>query len=525
MLKRDVTTENAQSLLNDLQLIYEISELLSEMSNIHLALHQVLQKIAAHHQILSGSIMIYNIGTKEIETEEYFGMTHEAASKGRYRVGEGITGRVFDTGVPIAIPRISECTEFLDRTGIHEKMGKKETSFICVPIKTGPTVMGALSVSFRYSKDTVLSSILRILSIVTQTISLAVHIRQENVEELAALRRENSLLQAELSSGYHPQNIIGNTQNMRTLYSQIEQVSKTTATVLLLGESGVGKEEFAHAIHYHSLRNGKPFIKVNCAALPENLIESELFGHERGAFTNAIERQKGRFERADCGTIFLDEIGEMPLPVQSRFLRVLQEHEFERIGGTETIHVNLRVIAATNRNLLEMVKAGLFREDLYYRLNVFPLVIPPLRERKADIVLLALHFVELYAKEQTKHITQISSSAQAMLVSYNWPGNVRELSNCMERAVILSTDGIIHTYHLPPALQQSQESVTDISESHGTLEEIVSAFEREVIKEELDKNQGNMAKTARSLGVTERILALRVSKYNLKESKVSQTRR
>jgi Nif-specific regulatory protein len=268
----------------------------------------------------------------------------------------------------------------------------------------------------------------------------------------------------------------------------------------------------AQAIHYGSPRADKPFIKFNCAALPESLIESELFGHEKGAFTGASAARKGRFELADEGTIFIDEIGEIPPSIQTKLLRVLQEKEFERIGGGETIRVNVRIITATNRNLESLMKNGLFREDLYYRLNVFPIVVPPLRERKTDIVLLADYFIEKFSREQGKEVARISTPAIDSLMAYHWPGNVRELENCIERAVILSSDGVIHSYNLPPSLQTS---TTGGTVKGSNLDDTLANIEKEIIVEELKRSKGNMAKTARILGISERIMGLRVEKYGI----------
>jgi Nif-specific regulatory protein len=252
---------------------------------------------------------------------------------------------------------------------------------------------------------------------------------------------------------------------------------------------------------------------VNCAAIPETLIESNLFGHEKGAFTGATARRKGYFEQADCGTIFLDEIAELPLPSQTKFLRVLQEREFERIGGSETIKVDIRIIAATNRDLQKLIGEGKFREDLYYRLSVFPLVIPPLRERKTDIMLLADHFVEKISARIGKPIHNISPGAVHLMSSYSWPGNVRELENCIERAVILSTDGTIHGYHLPPSLQESQAVR---GEKGQTLKKVLESVEKGIIADELRKTRGNLARAASNLGVSERVMGLRAVKYGLK---------
>jgi Nif-specific regulatory protein len=306
--------------------------------------------------------------------------------------------------------------------------------------------------------------------------------------------------------------IVGTSSALRSVYEMLAQVAPSDATVLVTGESGTGKELVAVELHRLSSRAGAPLVKINCAALPESVIESELFGHEKGAFTGAVKERKGRFELADRGTIFLDEVGELSPQVQVKLLRVLQERELERVGGTGTIKVDVRLIAATNRKLEEEVKAGRFREDLYYRLNVFPLRVPPLRERKSDIILLADYFAEKYAEKNGKLIKRISTPALDLLASYSWPGNVRELENCIERAVILSADGVIHSYDLPPSLQSA---VSTNTEPITTLEAALSRLEKELIVEALKITDGNMAAAARRLGISERRIGLRVHHYGI----------
>jgi Nif-specific regulatory protein len=299
---------------------------------------------------------------------------------------------------------------------------------------------------------------------------------------------------------------------MQQVFDLIAQVCSSEATVLIRGESGTGKELVAQAIHYNSNRSDKPFIKVNCAALPETVIESELFGHEKGAFTSAVATRKGRFELAHNGTIFLDEIGDLSPTTQVKLLRVLQDKQFERVGGNQTIRTNVRIVAATNRDLEQLMNNGQFREDLYYRLNVFPIHLPPLRDRKSDIMLLADHFVEKYSKQNYKSIKRISTPAINLLMSYHWPGNVRELENCIERAVLLSSDDVVHGHHLPPSLQSAESTGTSFTD---TLREAMDNLEKEMVLEALKSNHGNIAKAARQLGITERIMGLRVKKYSI----------
>ena len=328
-------------------------------------------------------------------------------------------------------------------------------------------------------------------------------------------------LQEELKDKFRPANIIGKSKAMHAVYDLIERVSRSDTTVLITGESGVGKELVAHAIHYNSARGSKSLVTVNCAALPETLLESELFGHEKGAFTGAIAQRKGRFELAHSGTMFLDEIGDLSPATQIKLLRVLQERRFERVGATNTIDVNVRIIAATNRNLEQLVADETFRPDLYYRLNVFPIHIPPLRERKTDILLLADFFVERYSSLNHKSVRRISTPAIDMLMSYHWPGNVRELENCIERAVLMTNDDVIHGHHLPPTLQTAEASGT----THvGSMDETLNNVERELIVDALKSARGNMAKAARALGISERVMGLRVRKHGIDSKRFRSNR-
>lgn len=325
----------------------------------------------------------------------------------------------------------------------------------------------------------------------------------------------NAPFLAELAQGkpkFDRSPIIGSSKSMDSVFELMQQVADTDTTVLILGESGVGKELIADALHRNSARRGKPFIKVNCAALPETLLESELFGHERGAFTGAHTQKKGRFELAHGGTLFLDEIGDLSLTTQIKLLRVLQQREYERLGGVSTIKADVRVIAATNRNLEQMIESSQFRQDLYYRLNVFPVNVPALRERKTDIMPLSDYFVEKYRKVHNKNIRRISTPAIDMLTSYHWPGNVRELENCIERAVLLSNEGVIRGHHLPPSLQIA-ESIG--LEAGSNLKTTLESMERELILDSLKASKGNMAKASRDLGLTERVMGLRAKKYHL----------
>jgi Nif-specific regulatory protein len=498
--------------VQELSLLFEISQTLDGSMDLREVVGPVLKQVAERMGMLRGTLTLLNRETGEIIIEEAYGLSPSQMERGRYKLGEGITGRVVQTGEPVIVPRVSEEPSFLNRTGARKGKEEKEISFICVPIKLGAELMGALSADRYYSKHASLDEDARLLSIIASMIAHAVRLRQEAQEEKQRLLEENIRLQQHLKDRFRPSNIIGNSKEMQAVYDLIAQVSKSDTTVLIRGESGTGKELVAQAIHYNSPRAAKPIIKVNCAALPETIIESELFGHEKGAFTGALQQRKGRFELAQGGTIFLDEVGDFSPATQIKMLRVLQEREFERVGGTQTVRADVRVIAATNRSLEELIDQGTFRQDLYYRLNVFPILVPLLRERRADILLLADFFVEKYSKANFKNIRRISTPAIDMLMAYHWPGNVRELENVIERAVLISEDDVIHGHHLPPTLQTAEASGTARPE---TLQEIMDNVEREYLLDALKSARGNTAKAARNLGITERQMGLRIKKYDI----------
>ena len=503
--------DSQQDRIEELSLLFEISQILDQSLDLKQIMQPVLTSVSDHLGMIRGAMTILNRNTEEIMIEAAYGLSPTERQRGRYKLGEGITGKVVLDGQPRIIPHIADEPDFLNRTGAHGR-DAHSTSFICVPIKIGTETVGTFSVVREYINDTKLQENVRILTVVSSMIAQAVKIRRSYMEEREALIEENNRLHRELEERFQPSNIVGKSKAMQNVYDMIAQVSRSEATVLVRGESGTGKELVARAIHYNSPRATKPLIKVSCAALPETIIESELFGHERGAFTGAVSTRKGRFEAAHGGTIFLDEIGDLTPLTQVKLLRVLQEREFERVGGNETIRTNVRVIAATNRNLEQLMEEGLFREDLYYRLSVFPIHIPPLRERRDDVLLLADYFIDKYAATNHKTIQRISTPAIDLLSAYHWPGNVRELENSIERAVLLSLDGVIHSHHLPPSLQSAESTDTQI---HGSLQETLDKVERELLMEALKSTKGNMAHAARMLDITERIMGLRVKKYRI----------
>jgi len=493
-----------------LSTLLEVSQALSGTLNIKSALHRVLEILGRHHGAVRSMVTMLRDGG-ELFVEAADGLDRPAQSV-QYRMGEGITGRVVETGKPIVVPRVSREPAMLNRAARRPEGDDQELSFVCVPILLNRRAVGALGVDLRYKAERDFESSVKFMGVVASMIAQAIKIQRLIEEDKRRLVDENEHLRQELRDKYDFSNIIGTSGPVRQVYEQVAQVASTNTTVLIRGESGTGKELIAHAIHYNSLRAKKPFVKVSCAALPESLIEAELFGHEKGAFTGAESRKKGRFELAEGGTLFLDEIGDINLSTQVKLLRVLQEREFERVGGTETIKVNVRMIAATNKDMELAIANGTFREDLYYRLNVFTIFVPPLRDRKADLLLLADHFLEKFSREHGKSIKRISTPAIDMLVSYHWPGNVREMENALERAVLMCEGQVIHAHHLPPSLQTAEASgtVTRVS-----LADAVIAYEKDLIQDALKTTRGNRAKAARLLDATERILNYKIKKYSV----------
>jgi len=500
--------------VRELSLLFKISQILESSIDLREVAKPVLNAISEETGLSRAALTLLNRKTGEISVESAIGISHLQKKKGIYKLGEGITGKVVQTGKPAIVPRISDEPLFLDKTGARKDIDWKDVSFICVPIKLGNEVIGTLSADLSVSFEGIIEDSVRLLTIIGSMIAQAVRLRQSAQEERRRLLEENIRLQEELKARFRPASIIGNSRVMQEVYGLIAQVCASDTTVIIRGENGTGKELIAHAIHYNSPRAHKPFIKVNCAALPENVIESELFGHEKGAFTGAHMMRKGRFERAHGGSIFLDEIGDLTPATQIKLLRVLQEKEIERVGGMHTIKTDVRIITATNRDLEKLIERGGFRQDLYYRLNVFPIHIPPLRERKSDIVLLADFFVEKYSRANHKDIRRISTPAIDMMMAYHWPGNVRELENCIERAVLMSNDDVIHGHHLPPSLQTAEASGTT---QKSSLRASLEAVEREMIQDALKSSRGNMAKAAKALGLTERQMGLRVKKYRINQ--------
>jgi len=494
-----------------LSTLLEVSRALLAAREFKTGLEQVLEILGDHHGAVRSTVVLISDQAGEVAVEASAGAI-DVNKSARYRLGEGINGEVVQSGKPIVVPRVSHEPRFLNRAAARPELAHQELSYICVPIALDGQTVGALGIDLVYKADRNYERTTTFLGVVGSMIAQAMKVHRLIEADRQLLVDENTHLRLELKERYGFSNIVGTSRAIREVYEQIAQVAPTNTTVLLRGESGTGKELIAHALHYNSTRAKRPFVKVSCAALPDSLIESELFGYERGAFTGAHARKKGRFELAEGGTFFLDEIGELNLATQVKLLRVLQEREFERLGGTQTIQSNVRLITATNKDLEKAIAAGDFREDLYYRLNVFAIFVPPLRERKPDVLQLANYFLEKFAREHGKNIKRISTPAIDMLMCYHWPGNVRELENAIERSVVVCSTQVLHAHHLPPTLQTAEASGTTMEVS---LETATEAFEKDLLQDALKSARGNRAKAARLLSTTGRVFNYKVKQYGI----------
>jgi Nif-specific regulatory protein len=497
--------------LQKLTSLLQVSQALSGTLDLRPALQEVFDTLARHHEALGCLVALLNRDTRELQIEAVEGLG-KSGHQGALVGPASVVSKVVETGKPVVVPRVSLEPALAQQLGLRATAANDERSFLCVPVSIDRQPVGALGISVKFNAGRNYERSTKFFTIVASMVGQAVKVQRLVAAQHRRLVTENARLKQELREGYDFSAIIGNSGSMQRVYEAVAQVARTNTTVLIRGESGTGKELIAQAIHYNSLRAKKPFVKVSCAALPETLIESELFGYEKGAFTGAQDRKKGRFEVAQGGTLFLDEIGDVHLATQVKLLRVLQEREFDRLGGTEVVKVNVRLIAATNKDMEQAIAQGTFREDLFYRLNVFAIFIPPLRERKPDVLLLADHFLQKFASEHGKDIRRISTPAIDMLTAYHWPGNVRELQNVIERAVLVCDGQVVHAHHLPPTLQTAEASGTAMNVS---LAEATAAYERDLIQDALKSGRGNRAKAARLLRTTDRIFNYKVRQLGI----------
>jgi Nif-specific regulatory protein len=495
-------------------------------------LHSILEEIGPHSPLREGLAGILESTTRELDYKRMSLAILEPVSKTiefslysgpgqppkhSYVPGEGITGKVVQDKEPIIVPCMAEEKSFLNLAFGRKAEELEDLSFISVPVlRRDPEgkqeILGVLNADISCADSGELETHCTFLQVLAQIIARQTSFLQDEIT------RQRDSLHVPPPDPHQPvhSDIIASSKAMQTVLGQVGQAAPSDATVLIRGESGTGKELLAESIHTNSPRVNGPFIKLNCAALPADLLESELFGHEKGAFTGAVKAKKGRFELAHEGTLFLDEIAELSAAAQAKLLRALQEGEIQRLGSEKATRVDVRIVCATHQPLEELVSNGAFREDLYYRINVFPLFIPPLKERKEDILPVAEHFLQDFAAKYSKDIRRISTPAIDLLIQYHWPGNVRELKNCLERAVLVCNEEVIRTYHLPPSLQTAESSATD---NQFSFKEAVARFEQELLVESLKKNKGNMLQAARELRVTYRILHYKVHKYRIDPAK------
>jgi Nif-specific regulatory protein len=496
----------------ELSAILHISKLLTSSFDLRQNLNDVMESLANRLEMQRGCVFLLDRPSKALRIVAAFGLSLEEIQRGKYRIGEGIVGRVIESGQPMFVPNIGAEPKFLNRTGSRPE--KSGVSFLCIPIELDGDILGVISVDRIYTEEHGnVDDDLRVLAIVSSFIAQFIKLW----EHFRKTEKECGDLRFQLKEKFSVSNIIGQSAPFQQVLKAVQKVAATDSTVLLLGESGTGKELIAQTLHYQSRRSTEPFVPVNLAALPENLVEAELFGVEKGAYTGATARRIGRFEMADQGTIFLDEIGELPLNLQVNLLRVLQERSFERIGSSTSVSVDVRVVAATNRNLLEEISKGCFREDLYWRLNVVPIVLPPLRQRTEDIPLLLQFYMRKFNRQYGRNV-RLSDPAMAKLIAYRWPGNVRELANMVERMVIMAEVDVIADPGLPPDALTAKEMKPAVESAACLVDKLgnqVERLERTHIIHALKQSNGVQQKASRVLGITPRQLGYRIRKYNI----------
>jgi Nif-specific regulatory protein len=501
-----------------LEALYRVSEILSRSLDFRQTANEVLTVLDEQAGLSRGMVSVLDRESGDLVVHAAHGPEEPMAAGEpvRYQSGEGVLGMILEEQRTVVLPTAGADSRFLNRLAIYDG----RLPFIAAPVSAGGNLQGVLAVQPNRPDDGLLGERVRLVEMVANLMGQSMRLSLDIEREKKNLADERDNLRRTVRHQYGFANIVGHSAVMRRIFDQIRMVAKWNTTVLIRGETGTGKELIANAIHYNSPRARGPYVRLNCASLPENLLESELFGHEKGAFTGAVGARKGRFEAADGGTLFLDEIGDISSAFQAKLLRVLQEGELERVGGSRTLKIDVRVIAATHRDLEAAVDAGDFREDLYYRLNVMPILLPPLRERPEDVPELARHLAARIGEAQGRPVT-LSETALRRLVQYPWPGNVRELENCLERAAVMSESGVIDVgliridrqrdapaavsaAALPPAAEASPADTTD--PNLGERERVIAA---------LEQAGWVQAKAARLLGMTPRQIAYRIQTLNI----------
>jgi Nif-specific regulatory protein len=510
-------------------ILLKISHNVDSLYELKDVFEMVMRQLAEHFGIIRGMLVLFGgDGSDSLSIHSAYNLTDEEISRGTYRVGEGVIGRAVASGKCEAIEDVHKDKNFLNRTQIKRRRDVP-ISFIAAPFKLDGQVAGVIAVEKVFESAEVLKDEEDLAMLVGSIIANKVRAFQRISVEKEKLEAENQSLKRELKRQYSTDAIVCKNRKMLDILELVGLVAESSTSIMVLGESGTGKEMIARAIHESSPRRSGPFVSVNCAAIPENLLESELFGHKRGSFTGAVQDKKGKFRLADGGTIFLDEIGDMPMHLQVKLLRAVQEREIEPIGSETKEKIDVRFVAATNRDLTRLISENKFREDLYYRLNVVEIRLPPLRERSDDIPFLAAHFLERYARLHGREADGISPVALRILQGYPWPGNVRELENVIERAVLLCRSGQIEASHLPAAMAQSQDGPADgqfISRwvasclkanpaPGGVWDELIGAVEKEIIQQTMLANNRNKVRSADFLGINRNTLRSKIERYAL----------
>ena len=521
---------------NEIELLYQIAVSLTGTTDVMQTIEQGMRLLKRHAYLDRCALFLLGEDKETLELVASIDLSEQQKRMAVYKLGEGATGLAAQSAEPVVIENIHNNINYLNKLGT---VNTKAISYIAVPLIQDDGVIGVISANTNADSVLDFDDIVRMLTIVGSLFAGTLSTQRRFAKEKENLNELKSYYKDQVLDEYKFENIIGRSSKMRQIFSMLDTVAPTDATILVRGETGTGKELIATAVHNLSNRKNGPFIKLNCAAISETLLESELFGHEKGAFTDAKEMRKGRFELADGGTLFLDEIGDITPALQVKLLRILQEQEFERVGGTKTVKTNVRLVAATNRNLEDMVRKGEFREDLFYRLNVIPLNLPPLRERYEDVKLLTEHYLKKFMKEHRRQM-HLSKAAMELLLDYPWPGNIRELQNTMERIVLICPDGEVQPemlnhvlpfnyqkMHMPsepapaavpapePAMPAVPQQPQPPHEPQTVTKASLQEMEKESIIQALIDNRGIQTKAATQLGMTARQIGYKIKKYGI----------
>ncbi len=527
ILSRQDMTDKLESKIRSQEVLIDSIEIIERETEPKAIFDSVISLLAAKMGIIRGMLVLFDSDKSDsLKIIAGYRLSSDSMQKGIYKIGEGIVGTSVLTGQTISVEDIANDPTFLNKMQI-KRAGMGQVSFIASPIKAGKRVLGVLAVEKQYEAGESFPDTVNTLTLLTSLLSYRITSYQRQREETQKLLEENIELRKELDTSFSFKNIIGRDDKIRKIIEQVKTVSDTQAPVLITGETGTGKELIAKILHFLSSRRSGKFVSVNCAAIPENLLESELFGFEKGAFTGASSNKKGKFELADGGTLFLDEIGEMPVHLQSKILRAIQEKEIEPLGSEKTVKVDIRIITATNRDLKKMVESNHFRADLYFRLNVINIELPPLRERRGDIFLLSDYFVKKYNEVYGKQVTGVSQEVKTVFESYGWPGNIRELENVIERAVIMGNSPIIDISLLPDSLNPEKSgdagfSIRDYIKTEcaaagedNVYMKVIGALEKELIEEVMIKTGNNKSKSAKILGINRNTLKSKLREYKI----------